>query len=166
MRFPKALLPLTCTLYLMGSAPAFADGSGSSDGSALVDAGTPDAPSVQADSSSTLPVVDGDDTDLAKRIYQGVTTKNWFLALGAALALLTHGVRWLLLKKWPTWSKDRWGWALAGGMAGFTALSLAWMADASASSADTLLGALKLFASSVFAYVTTKKLATPDTQSA
>lgn len=106
-------------------------------------------------------MVDGDDTDLAKKLYVGVTTKNWFLALGAVLALFTHGVRWLLAKKWPSWSKDRWGWALAAGMAGIVALSMAWMADASASSADTWLGALKLFAMSVWTYVTAKKLVVP-----
>lgn len=109
-----------------------------------------------------LPVVDGDDIDLGKQVYRGITEKNWFLAVGAALALLTHAVRWLLMKKWPSWDKDRWAWALAGGMAGVVALSMAWMADASASSADTWLGALKLFATSVFTYVTTKKVAFPS----
>lgn len=176
MRIFRALVPLACTLSILGtSATSSADvppdavvtdaGSGSNAVTDAPDAGSSGSAVVTAPSSSPtadeLPVAQGDDMDFAKKFYEGITTKNWFLAIGAALALLTHGVRWLLLKKWPSWSKDRWGWALAAGMAGVVALSSAWIAGAAASSADTWLGAVKLFAASVLAYVTTKKVILP-----
>lgn len=152
------------------SSPDAVSGPGSSApaDAAIADAGSGSA--IDAGSaaiSPALPVVDKDDTTLAEELYRGITEKNWFLALGCALALLTHGVRWLLKKKSPKWAQDRWGYLLAAGMAGIVALSLAWMADASASSSDTWLGALKLFAASVLAYITSKKLVAPaDTTSA
>jgi len=94
-------------------------------------------------------------------LYRGIASKDWFLAIGAALSLLILGARWLLKKKWPSFEKDRWGVALAAAMAGLTAMAAAWLADTPVDGATTLMGALKIFAAAVAAYVTGKKLLAP-----
>lgn len=97
--------------------------------------------------------------DLAHSLYSGITGKDWFLVAGAALSLVALGVRYLLAKKWPRYESEIWGMAIVAGLAGFGALSTAWMADERVATTTTLLGALKVWAAAVFAYVTTKKTA-------
>lgn len=96
--------------------------------------------------------------DLAQDLYRGVTNKDWFLAAGAVLSLVVLGVRYLLAKKWPKFESELWGVALVAGLAGLGALSNAWLADERVASTTTLLGAVKVWAAAVFAYVTAKKL--------
>lgn len=96
--------------------------------------------------------------DLARDVYRGITSKDWFLVAGAALSLVVIGVRWLLAKKWPKFESEIWGIALVAVLAGCGALGNAWLADERIASSVTALGALKVWASAVFAYVTTKKL--------
>lgn len=131
--------------------------------SVVVDAGagTVDAAPTPTPSS---PVVtpDSNDATLAKTLYNAIHSKDWFLAVGAACALLIHLAKWLLKKKWPSFEKDRWGWALAAGISGVVALSAAWLAGETALEARSLIGALKIFAGAVLAYVSTKKLASPE----
>lgn len=117
-------------------------------GVALVDAGP----------AATAPVASPDPADLARDVYRGVTTKDYFLVAGALLALVTLGVRWLLAKRWPTVEKKIYGVALVAVLAGLGGLSNAWLADERIASTTTLLGALKVWASAVFAYVTTRKV--------
>lgn len=95
-------------------------------------------------------------------LYRGIASKDWFLAIGAALSILILGAKWLLTKKWPTFEKDRWGIALAGAMAGLTALAAAWLADTPVDGATTIVGALKIFAAAVATYVTGKKILAPS----
>lgn len=94
--------------------------------------------------------------DLARDIYQGVTSGDWFLVAGAALSLVVIGARWLLAKKWPQVEGKLYGVALVAVIAGIGALGNAWIADERIASTTTLLGALKVWAAAVFAYVTTK----------
>lgn len=95
---------------------------------------------------------------LADETYRGIATGDWFLAAGGALSLVVLGTRWLLAKRWPTMGSDLWGVAITAALAGFGALGHAWLADADPLGATTLLGAVKVWAAAVFAYVTTKKL--------
>lgn len=117
-----------------------------------LDAGI-DAAAVDA---ATVTVVEP--TDLARELYRGVTSKDWFLVAGAALSLVVIGVRWLLAKKWPKVEGEYYGIALVAALAGFGALGNAWLADERVASTVTLLGAVKVWAAAVFAYVTSKKL--------
>jgi hypothetical protein len=126
-------------------------------GSAAAHAVTEDAPA----SSSPAPTVDKAPDDLARDIYRGVTKKDWFLVAGGALALLVLGARLLLAKKWPKWESDRYGVLLVAVIAGAGGLANAWLADERLASTMTLMGAVKVWAAAVFAYVTTKKLLTP-----
>lgn len=96
--------------------------------------------------------------DLAREIYQGVTSKDWFLVAGAALSLVVMGARHLLAKKWPKADSDIYGVAIVAALAGFGGLANAWLADERVASSLTLLGAVKVWAAAVFAFVTTKKL--------
>lgn len=137
--------------------PAF-EGSGSS---SVSDAG---AGTVDAAPAPSSPVVtpDSDEATLAKTLYNAIHSKDWFLAVGAACGLLIHLARWLLKKKWPSFEKDRWSWALAAGISGLVALSTAWLAGETALEARSLIGAIKVFAGAVLAYVSAKKLVTPS----
>lgn len=137
------------------------EGSGSSSVSDA-GAGTVDAAPAPAPSSPVI-TPDSDDATLAKTLYNAIHSKDWFLAIGAACALLIHLAKYLLKKKWPSFEKDRWGWALAAVISGLVALSAAWLAGEAALEGRTLIGALKVFAGAVFAYVSTKKLAAPAT---
>lgn len=107
-------------------------------------------------------------SDLAQDIYRGVTSKDWFLVAGAVLSLVVLGVRWLLAKRWPTVESKLYGVALVAVLAGIGALGNAWIADERLASTTTLLGALKVWAAAVFAYVTAKQVlaakATPEVQ--
>lgn len=174
MRITKRYLPLAvavCLVVAPLSVSIAADDARTTEIDAMspppvaapADAGVvmPDAAVVPNASSSDLPASSEDPEGLAKDLYRGITTKNWFLVAGSALALLTLGARSLLKKKWAVWQKDRWGVALAAGMAALTTLSIAWAADAPLASSNTWMGALKLLASSVFTYVTTKKILNP-----
>jgi hypothetical protein len=94
-----------------------------------------------------------------QQIYQGVTNKDWFLVAGAALSLVVLGVRWAIAKYWPSFKdSDIKGVAITATLAGIGALATAWLADERAASSVTLLGAVKVWAAAVFAYVTSKKL--------
>ncbi len=97
--------------------------------------------------------------DLALQLYRGVTSKDWFLVAGAALSLVAIGVRWLLAKKWPKVEGTLYGVAIVAVLAGLGALSNAWLADERVASTTTFMGAIKVWAAAVFAYVTTKKVA-------
>lgn len=127
------------------------------------DVATPPASSPPATAPVTAESSDG---TLAQTLWSAIQSKDWFLAVGAALALLIHGVRWLLKKKWPSFEKDRWGWFLAAGLAGVVALSTAWLAGKDAASSHTLIGALKILAAAIATYVTTKKLAPAEPEPA
>lgn len=95
---------------------------------------------------------------LAQDIYQGVTGKDWFLVAGAVLSLTVLGARKLLAKRWPRVNEKLYGVALVAALAGIGALGNAWIADERLASSTTLLGAVKVWAAAVFAYVTSKKL--------
>jgi hypothetical protein len=95
---------------------------------------------------------------LFQDIYAGVTSKDYFLIAGACLALVTMGARYLLAKKWPSVESDIKGVVLVAVLAGLGALSNAWLADERVASTLTLMGAVKVWAAAVFAYVTSKKL--------
>lgn len=126
------------------------------DTSKPLDAGLLDAGSAAVDPAPTVTVHAPD--DLARSVYRGITSKDWFLVAGAALSLLVMGVRWLLAKKWPKVESEVYGIALVAVLAGLGGLSNAWLADERLASSVTLLGALKVWAAAVFAYVTTRKL--------
>lgn len=126
------------------------------DTSKPLDAGLLDAGSAAVDPAPTVTVHAPD--DLARSVYRGITSKDWFLVAGAALSLLVMGVRWLLAKKWPKVESEVYGVALVAVLAGLGGLSNAWLADERLASSVTLLGALKVWAAAVFAYVTTRKL--------
>jgi hypothetical protein len=96
--------------------------------------------------------------DLAKEVFHGITSKDWFLVAGACLSLVAIGVRYLLVKKWPKFESQYWGVAIVAALAGFGALSNAWLADERVLTTTTLMGALKVWAAAVFAYVTSKRL--------
>lgn len=125
------------------------NGSGETQGTALAagSAATPDAPT-----ASPAP------EDLARDVYRGITTKDWFLVAGGALCLVTLGVRWLLAKKWPKVESKLYGVALVAALAGVGALGNAWIADERLATTTTLLGALKVWAAAVFLYVTSKNV--------
>ncbi len=96
--------------------------------------------------------------DLFKTIYQGVTAHDWFLVAGAALSLVVIGARWALAKWWPSLKEsDIKGVLITAALAGLGALANAWLADKRIASTETLLGAVKVWAAAVFAYVTLKK---------
>lgn len=149
--------------------PAMVDAS--SDSAPAADAAVPTQPPVITPSSEAPPApaqppvtADSDDGTLAQTLWKAIQSKDWFLAVGAALALLIHGVRWLLKKKWEKFEEDRWGWFLAAGLSGAVALATAWLAGKDAASSHTLIGALKILAAAIATYVTTKKLGpTPAT---
>jgi hypothetical protein len=97
--------------------------------------------------------------DLFRSIYDGVTAKDWFLVAGAALSLVVMGARWALAKWWPSLKEsDIKGVAITAVLAGLGALANAWLADKRVASTETLLGAVKVWAAAVFAYVTAKKV--------
>lgn len=116
-------------------------------------AATPDvapAPTIDPESPS----------DLIGEAYRGITAGDWFLVAGAALSLVVLGVRWLLARRWPAIESDLWGIALVAGIAGIAAVAHAWLAGADVGE-RTLLGALRVWAAAVFAYVTARKLIAP-----
>lgn len=171
---PTLALAVLLTAVALIAAPAISladEGSGSSAPTASAppsSAGSataapsvaPEATPITASSTVVAPAPATQDPEsLAKDFYRGITTKNYFLAIGAALSFVILGVRYLLARKWKSFEQDRWGVALAAGMAGLTALAAAWVADAPIMTSHTWLGALKLFAAATTAYVTTKKLA-------
>lgn len=119
-----------------------------------VDAGVDSAVAPTPPATPPLP----DNETLAKDFYQAVTTKNWFLLAGVGLAAVISGARWLLSKRWPKWQESHYGVFLAAAIAGVTTLSLAWLADEPMLSSHTALGALKLLAAAVMAYVFPKKV--------
>lgn len=97
--------------------------------------------------------------DLFKSIYEGVTSGDWFLAAGAALSLVVMAARWALGKYWPSLTEsDIKGVAITAALAGFGALATAWLAGKDAATGTTLIGAVKVWAAAVFAYVTAKKV--------
>lgn len=175
----NAFLTLAVVASLSITVPqaSFAEDGGAASTASATNAGAPvlidPPPSSPAGSGSALatptptptatpaPPTEIDPGSSAKDLYRGITTKNWFLIAGAALSLLIFGARWLLARKWKSWEKDRWGWFLAAAMSGLTAIATAWSADAPIASEQTLIGAVKLFAAAVFAYVTSKKLFAP-----
>jgi len=95
---------------------------------------------------------------LARAIFEGVTKKDYFLIAGAVLSLAVIGARWLLAKKWPKVTGTAYGIAIVAVMAGLGALGNAWLADERVASTTTLMGALKVWAAAVFAYVTSKRI--------
>ena len=96
--------------------------------------------------------------DLFQTIYQGVVAKDWFLVAGAALSLVVLGANWALDKWWPKANDtDLKRVALTAVLSGIGALATVWLANESPD-AETLKGALKVWAAAVFAYVTSKKL--------
>lgn len=95
---------------------------------------------------------------LARTVFHGVASKDWFLVAGAALSLTAIGVRYLLVKKWPKFEGQIWGVAIVAALAGFGALSNAWLADERLASTTTLMGAVKVWAAAVFSYVTTRRV--------
>ncbi len=167
----KRFIPLLALAALTVCGPftssAHADDAGAVIVPAMIDAGVPDdAPiATPAPSPTTPPAVtaESDDGTLAQTLWSAIQSKDWFLAVGAGLALLIHLARWLLKKKWPSFEKDRWGWMLAAGIAGLVALSTAWLANKDVASSHTLIGALKILAAAIATYVSAKKL-TPATE--
>lgn len=111
--------------------------------------------------SSPAITPDSDEATLAQALWNAIQSKDWFMAVGVGVALLIHLARYLLKKKWPDFEKDRWGWVLAAVISGVVAVAAAWMAGADAASSRTLIGALKVLASAIATYVSTKKLAAP-----
>jgi len=117
------------------------------------------AGSGSAGSASSSTKVDAKDPEsLAKAAYRAVTTKNWFLLAGVVLSIVALGVNYALKKQWSVFGKDRIAWTVTGALAGVGALANAWLADAPLVTEQTFMGAVKVFAAAVFAYVSTKKL--------
>lgn len=143
---------LTCVRAL----PAAAYVVDATESVAPADAGTGAAQPAPEQTASTS--ADKAPDDLARDIYRGVTKKDWFLVAGGILSLVVLGVRMLLAKKWPKMESEIWGVALVAVLAGCGGLANAWLADERLASTTTLLGAVKVWAAAVFAYVTTKKL--------
>lgn len=129
-------------------------------------ASSPDAgsgstsPTPGSGSPAAEPTVPDTETSAAM-LWKAITEKNWFLAAGAILSLLIGVGFPFLKKKWPELNADRLGYVTAAAVSGVTALVLAWTADAPIASSTTALGALKIFAAAVLAFVTKKKLVTP-----
>lgn len=164
-----ALASLFSILLALVVHPAYADEPGPVTIPAMVDAGTPPTIDAAADTGSGSAVTpapapssvtpDSSDAELAQSLWHAIQSKDWFLAVGAAMALVVHLLRWLLKKKWPAFEKDRWGWCLAAGVSGVVAVSAAWLAGKDAATTHTIVGALKIFAAATTTYVSTKKLA-------
>lgn len=161
----SALALLLIPVY--SSSSAFADGSDT----VLVDAGDTPPPKLDVISagsnavaapapapSSPVATVESDDATLAQSLWTAIQSKDWFIAVGAGLALLIHLARWLLKKKWPSFEKDRWGWMLAAGIAGVVSIATAWLAGKDAATSHTVIGAVKIFAAAIATYVSAKKL--------
>lgn len=97
--------------------------------------------------------------DLFRSIYQGVTAGDWFLVAGAALSLVVMGANWALDKWWPSANDtDIKRIAITALLSGLGALATVWLADETPD-AETALGAVKVWAAAVFAYVTLRKAA-------
>lgn len=158
---------LTSLVLLSVPLPSFADSGAPPPTDASVTTTPPDAaPTVSSTGSGSSvspaptpadPALPSD-TDLAQDLFKAITAKDYWMIGGVMVAFVTIGVRWLLKKKWPTWDKSHYGVLLAALLAGLTAVSLAWLAGKSASSADSLMGALKLFAAATVAYVVPKSI--------
>lgn len=73
----------------------------------------------------------------------------------AGVALI---VNFALSKKWSVFENDKVRWATTAALAGIGGLVTAWIADEPVASAQTFVGALKVFAFAVFTYVSSKKL--------
>lgn len=110
----------------------------------------------------TLAHAAGDPTtdDLFAEAYRGIASGDWWLVAGAGLSLVVMGVRALLARRWPNFDTDIGGVVLTAALAGFGALGHAWLAvgPEKVATATTLIGAVKVWAGAVFAYVTGKKL--------
>lgn len=141
--------------------PAF-EGSGAGLAPTQPPVTTPNDQAPPAPSSPAL-TPEADDTTLAKALYDAIHSKDWFMAVGVATALLIHLLRYLLKKKWSVFGNDKVAWVLAGAVSGLVALSAAWMAGKDGIAAHTLVGALKIFATAIAAYVSAKKLAPAPT---
>ena len=147
---------IICLAFICLTSPVYAQDAGTVIIPAMVDAGVP-----PADAGIVAPapaVVESAPVDLAQDVYRGITTKDWFLVAGGILSLVTFGVRWLLAKKWPSVEGKLYGVAIVAALAGLGALGNAWIADERLASTTTLMGAIKVWAAAVFAYVTAKKL--------
>lgn len=97
--------------------------------------------------------------DLFRTIYTGVTTKNWFLVAGAALSLVVLAAHWALDKWAPKWSDADWKRiAITAALSGFGAVATALLASKDVATTVTLMGAVKVWAAAVWAYVTARKL--------
>ncbi len=145
-RLLSALVVVALGLLVVES--AFADGSGSA-----VPVATGSGSGSGA-SPATMPT-DSEAIALGSEAYH---KKDWFMFAGAAMALLVSAARWLLTKKWPRWEEAHYGVLLAGIIAGMTALTIAWTQPEGIASSHTLVGAVKLFAFAVAAYVVPKKV--------
>lgn len=110
--------------------------------------------------------MDALDPSLLDLAFKGIAEGNYFLVAGPVLALVVWAARWALGCYWPALAtSDRWGVAIAAALAGVGALAHAWIADEALADSTTLLGAVKVFAAAVAAYVTARKLAAPRTTS-
>jgi hypothetical protein len=124
------------------------------------------APGVGSGSGSDgLRADPADKESLLKAAYKAITEKDWFLLAGVALAAVGMLANWLLSKKWSVFKNDKVRWVTVGVLAGLGGIMNAWLADEPAASSQTLLGALKVFAVAVFAYVSAKKLSAPPASS-
>jgi hypothetical protein len=172
----KRFIPLLALASLVICSPitsssAYADDAGVVTIPPMIDAAPDDAPVITPDATAPAPsspviTPDSDDGTLAKAMWSAIQSKDWFLAIGAGLALFIHLMRWLLKKKWPSFEKDHWGWFLAAGMAGLVAVSTAWLAGKDMASTHTLVGGVKILVAAIATYVSAKKLApgtTPPT---
>lgn len=180
-RIRIAVLAITATILVAGAAGYLSYQTARADTVTVVDAGaleipappagsvTPPAPEpialVPTEATAPSHVPELEPGDLFAEAYRGITTGDWFLLAGAVLSLLVLGAWGVIKRRVPDLGSDRWGVAITAALAGFGALGHAWLADAPLD-AQTWLGALKVWAAAVFAYVTTRKLLTAPSSAA
>ncbi len=150
-RLLSALVVVALGLLVVDA--AFADvGSGSSS----VPVVTAGSGSGSGAAPATLPAPDA----ALQTALEAYHKKDWFMLAGALGAVVIAAVKWLLSKKWPQFEEDHWGVMLAAGLSGLGALVASWYTGTDIASSHTLIGAVKLFAFAVAAYVSQKKIIT------
>ena len=120
------------------------------------------APAPASGSASELRADPQSKESLLKAAYKAITTKDWFLLAGVGLAGIAMLANWALEKKWRIFGNSKVRWATVGVLAGVGGLVHAWLAKVPIASSMTFIGALKVFAAAVFAYVSAKKLTEPS----
>jgi hypothetical protein len=141
--------------------PAPAQDAGPTAAPAHADSVTPAPPS----SPATIPAaplepppVPTPSLSTMQELYTAIVSKDWFLAAGVVVSILTW-IGWTAVqKKWPN-AEDHHAIALMIGLAGLGAVGTALAAGgtSAATSSHTLLGALKVFAAAAGTYALSKK---------